>query len=332
MLDAIDFTFESGTTPKRTFFQPALRVQTDENFKLIKFIDPAEAEEGDPEDNIANSFINKLGIDGKSSVTSQPLYFTAFARADKRINNFGEEGSDGPLSGAFFQNITSNNVRFVIDGSGSMSACVMWSEEYGPWRTYYNPSRGRYEDTKRICALTRMEALISEMTMILRKLPSNTKIGITAFSSSNYTNNKSWDQSKGKLARIGDTGIRDSAINFVNTLDDPKVTRWGGTDPWNAISEAFQDNETDTLYLMSDGQPNRDRWGGNWSSKDNNPTANYFSGLNDKRKFDNKDQPLIVNSTSLGIDSTWMQKLSQKTQGYYNRIDKETFEEGDATS
>ena len=41
-----------------------------------------------------------------------------------------------------------------------------------------------------------------------------------------------------------------------------------------AIQRAFDDTEADTLYLMSDGRPNRDRNGGNWSSWDHQSTAN----------------------------------------------------------
>ena len=108
---------------------------------------------------------------GGKHLTYQPLYFTAFARADKRVDTFGGEGQGGPQTGAYFQNITSSNVRFVIDGSGSMSACVMWGDGYGSWRTFYDPNQGGYRDTRRICALTRMEALISEMTMILISCP-----------------------------------------------------------------------------------------------------------------------------------------------------------------
>jgi len=140
IFESSDFTFTTGTTPSRTERQPALRIETDLNYKLVKFIDPTEAKTGEEEDNITQSFINKLGV-GDRRVTYQPLYFTAFARADKRISNFGEEGQGAPLNGAFFRNITSSNVRFVIDGSGSMSACVMWGEGYGSWRTFYDPNK-----------------------------------------------------------------------------------------------------------------------------------------------------------------------------------------------
>ena len=331
ILNSSDFTFTQGKTPSRTERQPALRIETDSNFKLVKFIDPTASEEGTEEDNITESFINKLGV-GDKEVTYQPLYFTAFARADKRVENFGEEGVGGPLNGAFFQNITSSNVRFVIDGSGSMSACVMWGDGYGSWRTFYDPNLGRYRDTRQICALTRMEALISEMTMILEQLPNNTKVGLTSFSSKGYGNNKEWDASKDGLVRLGDENKRDSAIQFVNTLDNEKVTRWGGTDPWNAIQKAFDDTETDTLYLMSDGQPNRDRNGGSWSSRDHQSTANFYANENDDRKYDGKDRALIVNTTSLGLQSPWLEKLSELTQGYYNQIDKNSLEESQSSN
>ncbi|WP_038023389.1 vWA domain-containing protein [Synechococcus sp. RS9916] len=327
ILSTTDFAFTAGQTPSRTERQPALRIQTDTNYKLVKFIDPTAAEEGEDEDAITESFINKLGV-GDRRVTYQPLYFTAFARADKRVDNFGEEGQGGPLSGAFFQNITSSNVRFVIDGSGSMSACVMWGDGYGSWRTFYDPNEGRYRDTRRICALTRMEALISEMTMILDQLPNNTKVGLTSFSSRGYGNHKEWSESQDGLVRLGDDGKRDSAIEFVNSLDNERVTQWGGTDPWNAIQKAFDDTEADTLYLMSDGRPNRDRNGGNWSSWDHQSTADYYAGENDDRQYDGKDRALIVNTTSFGLESPWLEKLSGLTQGYYNQIDKDSLQEG----
>ena len=70
-----------------------------------------------------------------------------------------------------------------------------------------------------------MKALIKEMTAVLEELPNNTKIGITAFSSSGHQNNKEWSDSKNGLARIGDNGKRESAIAFANTLDDQNAKK-----------------------------------------------------------------------------------------------------------
>tara|TARA_Y100001954_G_scaffold29859_1_gene27369 strand:+ start:208 stop:462 length:255 start_codon:yes stop_codon:yes gene_type:complete len=79
---------------------------------------------------------------------------------------------------------------------------------------------------------------------------------------------------------------------------------------------------------MSDGRPNRDRNGGSWSSWDHQPTANYYAGENDNRQHDGEDRALIVNTTSLGLESPWLEKLAELTQGYYNQIDKDSLTEG----
>ena len=81
--------------------------------------------------------------------------------------------------------------------------------------------------------------------------------------------------------RLGNEGKRDSDIQFVHTLDNDRVTRWGGTDPWNAIQSAFDDTEANKLYLMSNRRPNHDRDGGKWSNSDHEDTANHYAGKND---------------------------------------------------
>ena len=58
---------------------------------------------------------------------------------------------------------------------------------------------------------------------------------------------------------------------------------------------------------MSDGQPNRDRNGGSWSSWDHEDTANHYAGENDNRQHEGQDRALIVNATSLGLESPWLE-------------------------
>ena len=319
ILANIDFTFSQGLTPTRQVQEPALRIETDSNFKLVKFVDPTS--EGDAVQESYLEIRSNLG-----SITKTNVYFTAFARTDKRIVGDDESQVGGILSGAFFQNITSSNVRFALDGSGSMSACVMWGDGYGSERTFYDPEKQRYQSTRRVCSLTRMEALISEMTMILSALPDSTKVGITSFSSDGYTNHKPWDQSKTSLIRLGDEGQRDAAIDFVNTLDDGEVTIWGGTDPWEVLSSSFDDSETDTLYFLTDGEPNKDPQGGKWKKNDYTKTAELYASKNEGRSHEGRNQPLVVNTTSIGLQSDWLAQLSALTNGSYNQVDQESVE------
>ena len=109
----------------------------------------------------------------------------------------------------------------------------------------------------------------------------------------------------------------ESAIAFINTLDDGLAYRWGGTAPWDGLDEAFADKETDTLYFLSDGEPNYDRNRGRWTSADHTSVPDYYSELNK-----NRDVMLKVNTIALGLRSNWMQTLSEKTTGDYLHIDK----------
>ena len=101
----------------------------------------------------------------------------------------------------------------------------------------------------------------------------------------------------------------------------------GGIKPWNAIQKTFNNEEVDTLYFLSDGQPNKDRQGGDWTRKDYDSTAKYYADQNN-----NRDIQLKVNTTSLGEASPWMEKLSDLTNGDYNQIDQDSLTDTSETS
>ena len=90
--------------------------------------------------------------------------------------------------------------------------------------------------------------------------------------------------------------------------------------PWNTLDDAFSDNLTDTIYFLSDGNPNKDRYGSTWRSDDYDNVANYYAGLNAER-VKNSVTSIKLNSTSVGLDSEWMQILSSKTSGEYIKVD-----------
>ena len=326
VLEQTDFNFTQGKTPARTFQEPAIRIQTDINTKLVKFIDPYTLDDAKTEDpyQISASYLEKTS-DVKSQ-TKQSLHFAAFARADKRVrygfnDTNGNEG-EGYSGGAFFQNITSRNVRFILDGSGSMSACVAWSGEYGnSRRRFYDPERG-YFRTYRICSFTRMEALQHEMIDIIRNLPDATKMGLAAFSTDGKRNNKIWDISENNLVELGpaNSDTRQSAVDFVLSLSSGDPRYWGGTMPWESLDQAFEDGVTDTVYFLSDGKPNYDQNSGTWSSSDYDTVADYYAGLNATRVTNGK-RSIKINSTSVELDSEWMQLLSSKTSGEYIKVE-----------
>lgn len=325
VLEQTSFAFTGDKTPPRTFQEPALRIQTDLNTKLVKFIDPyiLDDDNNDPY-QISASFL-EITNEAKSQ-SKQDLFFAAFARADKRVR-FGFNATDsgegqGYSGGAFFQNITSKNLRFVLDGSGSMSACVAWSGEYGNTRRrFYDPQQG-YFRTYKICSFTRMEALQHEMIDIINNLSDTTKIGISAFSTDGKVNNKTWQASSNELVELGpaNSDARKSAIKFVNSLSSYDPTYWGGTMPWNSLDDAFDDLQTDTVYFLSDGKPNKDRNYGTWSSNDYNNIADFYANLNATRVSDG-DKSIKINTTSVGLDSEWMRILSSRTAGEYIKVD-----------
>ena len=90
--------------------------------------------------------------------------------------------------------------------------------------------------------------------------------------------------------------------------------------PWNTLDDAFGDNLTDTIYFLSDGKPNRDLNGNTWSSSDYDNVADYYAELNEKR-VNRGVESIKLNSTSVGLDSEWMQILSSKTAGEYIKVD-----------
>ena len=306
--ETIKFTFKDDKTPERNYGEPAIRLMTDEHRKLIRFIDPTNNS-----DNIKTSFLKVEAIN--KEITTYPFYFVAYARADKRINSDKKFGN--VMDGLYFQNITDSNIRFLVDGSGSMSACILWGSGYGAKKWFWNPWKKKYFGSKKTCALTRMESLQNELISLLTDLPDETAISIRSFSSPGKKNHQIWGMSAKGLVKLGSNGARKSAIAFVNTFDDGKVTSWGSTQPWSGLDEAFNDVETETLYFLSDGEPNHNRNGGKWKSSDQSSSSNYYVNLNHKRS-----KPLRVNAIAIGMKSSWMESLATNTGGNYIFIDK----------
>ncbi|MGC6482740.1 MAG: VWA domain-containing protein [Synechococcus sp.] len=291
-----DFSFTSGRTPSRSPYDPALRVEIDENYKLISFIDPTDAN-----DYINESFVNKRAI-ADSRAVGRPLHFTAFARADEPRTLF----TSTPYSGIYFGTVTSKNVRFALDVSASMGFHRKPDLTESIGCAIY--------DQNGTCLKTRLEALKEEMIGLLNILDPDVKIGITAYSTT-ITKFKDTDS----LIELGPPGsqVREDAIDFVDSLEIR--TR---TNPWPAIADAFADTETDTLYFLTDGVPSPgtgDNFGGG-DRDDWTPTIDFFISKNLTRTHNGKPQSLEVNTTVLGNSFPWMEDFAVRGNGIYRTV------------
>jgi hypothetical protein len=315
----------NNTTPNRKYLEPAFRFETDNSRKLIRVISPMNCD-----DSTAICVENtQISMGGSSSgnSTRQNLLLTAYARADKRL--MMPDGETKELGSEWFRDVNSKNVRFLVDGSGSMSACMAWSfdeneslELGDTSRTYHTPQgdplyRGNsYESSRAICNETRMERLQRELSELIQKLPNDTRISLEVFSTPGYYNNRQWQKSKNGLVTLGDGDNRAFALEFVSSLDEASGKTWGGTNPWEGLKRSFNDTEADTLYFLSDGLPTTQlRIPGEDANYSNqyNPAADYFAGLNNTRQT----KPLQVNTTSVMLGSEWMKNLSDLTSGNY---------------
>ena len=195
----------------------------------------------------------------------------------------------------------------------------------------YFPYSPTYNINSYVCTQTRMERLKEEMNKIIENLPSDTKVGIEIFSSKSdsdysYYNNRQWSRSQNGLVTIGEH--RDSALEFIKSFDMDdnnnyiKPSTWGGTNPWEALLRAFEDNTTDTLYFLSDGLPTSDFYseGSKIAERDDGflGAANHFKSINQTR-VSKGHEPLTVNSTSVMLNSGWMEDLSEATNGHYSQ-------------
>ena len=313
-------------TPYRTFQEPAIRFKTDHNRKVLAFEDPAlSTEDEDPENLLDMSFLATRN-------SKQKIYMTAFARADKRLVRKNLDGLT--LNGVYFNAKIGKTVRFVVDASGSMDTCMIQSQKG--------------------CKRTRMASVKNELVQILTDLKNiapYTKVGIEFFSHKGGNNHRKWsfDQANDgvpeELVEIGSDGALTDAEAMIQSIKPS-----GYTEPWNGLDAAFADQETTTVFLLSDGVPmfkgsrysqwpnarryiyedlyahwdktpdkdkNCDWYNANcsWSS-----IASYYVDKNSVRP---SYRQLKVHTVSIDLKSDWMEKLSQETGGSHNQVKSE---------
>ena len=362
ILSELDITFSildddtslepDAYTPYRKFQEPAIRFKTDASRKVLQFDDPAFSSK----DYDSNNLIDMSYLNTKKS--SQKIYMTAFARADKRLVRKNLDGLT--LNGVYFNAKIDGTVRFVVDASGSMGTCMIMNNSN--------------------CKKTRMASVKTELVQILTDLKNiapYTKVGITFFSHREGANHRQWrfDQkgngSEDHLVAIGSEGALADAEQMIGSISPS-----GWTEPWDGLDAAFEDHETTTVFLLSDGEPKfnvsnqsspesrrdtypdlfgawdqagnqcKTRWWRNdipnnystrrnkWYGKkcwtitttnynDWNRIAGFYANKNGDRTTNKK---LRVHTVTIDLQSDWMEKISNETGGKYNEVIDESQE------
>lgn len=323
IVDAVDTSLDSNNRSKIGHYrEPAIAIQTDPIRKMLKLVDPTE--DGD---NVQQSF---LQLPGSNKAATVELNLMAYARADKvaRSDSYYEvmdgdpggtaapttlSGCTGSTCSFYGIPVNSDSLQIIVDGSGSMSACITWgTTTNSSSRIYFNGSS--YMSTRRNCLVTRMESLQNELRNLLTSLPSAANVSLQAFSSPGYLNHRTW--MNGNMMPLTDSN-RSSALAFVNTLSSGDVTRWGGTSPWSSLDKAMGVATAKSLYFMTDGDPNNDRNGGSWSASDYQPTTNTYLNMNNSRS-----NRLTINTVSIGQDSVWLKLISDGSSGVYKLVNQ----------
>ena len=352
----VNFVADSNTssepdayTPYRSFQEPALRLKTDNSRKILRFEDPAISNSGiDPDNTIDMTYV-------ATENSSQKIYMTAFARADKRLVRQNLDGLS--LNGVYFNAKIGETVRFVVDASGSMNECMI--------------------EINGNCKQTRMASVKTELVQILTDLKNiapYTKVGLSFFSHREGRNHKVWsfDQSINsngqQLVEIGRDGALANAEAMIQGIQPS-----GWTEPWDGLDAAFNDHETTTVFLLSDGEPKfnvsnqsnpesrrnvypdlfaawdedgercETRWWRNsdpnnyskkkakwWGEKCRSTTQTTYNDWDRAASLyinRNSERPtyrkLKVHTITIDLQSDWMKKLSSETGGKHNQVSGE---------
>lgn len=134
----------------------------------------------------------------------------------------------------FGSEIRSSRVVFVIDTSGSM---VMWDEN-GEFREQ------DYKDKRAPEARQRMHRTKEELKKVISSLQDYVLFNVVSFSSAT----RRWQQ---ELVPATESN-KEKARTFVDRLRAD-----GGTHTGDALEDAFKFEECDTIYLLTDGAPEK---------------------------------------------------------------------------
>lgn len=207
--------------------------------------------------------------------------------ANETLEERDEWADSGDTGGFYGMPIISNRVAFILDTSGSMKA------EYHT--SYYEDldETGAAKDESE--KSTRINIAKRELVQSLEKLDDGIHFNILFFDSAV----RQW---KKKLSKMS-SATRKDAVGFVK-----KQKATGQTAIYDALEEAFKDQEIDTIYVLSDGQP--------MGGKLNDPEL-----IRNKVREWNRTRHITIHSISVGGEVALLIWLAEDSGGKYIHAD-----------
>ncbi len=183
----------------------------------------------------------------------------------------GQDAGSSDATSARFYGLPVNSLRvcFVLDVSGSMRQASGTGQ-------------------------TRMQVARRELAGVLSKLPGEAKVNLIFFDSEVHPFAK-------HLVPLGKRGVRKKLLDFIR-----EATPLGATNLSDALALAFADRETDSLYILSDGEPT---------------TGAVKDPVRLKREVArwNRGRLLRLHCVSIGRDSPLLAALARHSGGRYVR-------------
>ncbi|MCP3916638.1 MAG: VWA domain-containing protein [bacterium] len=193
-----------------------------------------------------------------------------------------EATDEGRTAASFFGlRILSQRVCFVMDTSGSMKD----PSSSGGGRTGAGGRSGP----------TRMHVAKAELIDALERFPDGDRFNMIFFA----TGAETW---KRKLTAMSPKARRQAT---EHTQEQEAV---GATAAYDALALAFQDDDIDTIYLLTDGEPTVGR------IVDPSRLRDAIASWNETRR-------ITIHGISVGRDSRLLRGLAEDSGGRYKRID-----------
>jgi hypothetical protein len=203
--------------------------------------------------------------------------------------------------------IASKRLAFLVDISSSMTRMVAVRSESerreetgettdGRTAVAEDPESKEGEKKEGDTKARKIDVLKRELVRVLQKLPIDCGINIITF----HGTFAPWQKQLVPIAGAG----RARAIQFVKNLQTGR-----GTNVFDTLEFALKDRRTDTLYLLTDGQPTRGRL---------TKTADILEEV----RVLNRVRGVTIHCIAFGEESDFLEQLAKENGGQYRFVDR----------